>query len=145
MNVTVTIPLRTYSKLNERHGWRKRARIAKAERLAGFMFCPRGLVPPMTVTLTRVGPQLLDDDAVPGALKSVRDGIADRIGINDRDPRVTWVYAQRRGKPKEYAVEISIQETGFSMTANAAAQAHSSAQRENVALEPLVGRQREKT
>jgi len=30
------------------------------------------------------------------------------LGIDDRDPRVTWTYAQRRGKPKQYAVEVEV-------------------------------------
>jgi len=36
-------------------------------------------------------------------------GIADALGIDDRDPRVSWRYAQRRGEPKVYAVEVSIE------------------------------------
>lgn len=64
---------------------------------------------PATVKLTRVAPSNgLDDDNLRGALKSVRDGIADALGVDDRDPRVTWEYDQRRGKPREYAVEVEI-------------------------------------
>ena len=36
-------------------------------------------------------------------------GIADALGIDDRDPRVSWRYSQKRGKPKEYLVEVSIE------------------------------------
>jgi hypothetical protein len=28
---------------------------------------------------------------------------------NDRQPGLTWHYAQRRGKPREYALEITIE------------------------------------
>lgn len=33
---------------------------------------------------------------------------ADWLGLNDRDPRVTWTYDQRKGGVREYAVEITI-------------------------------------
>lgn len=51
---------------------------------------------------------MLDDDNLAGSAKSLRDGIADRLQIDDRDPRVQWKYAQRKGEPKQYAVEIEI-------------------------------------
>lgn len=60
---------------------------------------------PCTITLTRQAPSNgLDDDGLRPALKAVRDATADYLGLpSDRDPRVTWEYAQRRGP---YAVEI---------------------------------------
>ena len=102
-----TIPVRTYSLANQREHWSKRARRAKSERTQAFVetFGIRKLLP-LTVTLTRVAPRMLDDDNLRGSLKSIRDGIADRLGIDDRDPRVKWKYAQRKGKPREYAVDI---------------------------------------
>jgi hypothetical protein len=36
-------------------------------------------------------------------------GVADWLGIDDGDKRLTWRYAQRRGKPKEYAAEVKIE------------------------------------
>lgn len=53
---------------------------------------------PCVVRLTRLSPGTLDDDNLRGALKAVRDGVADRLGVDDRDPRVTWEYAQERFK-----------------------------------------------
>ncbi len=64
---------------------------------------------PVRVTITRVAPRALDDDNNQGALKSVRDGIADALGVDDRTSLVEWVYRQRRGKPREYGVEIQIE------------------------------------
>lgn len=62
------------------------------------------------VTLTRVAPRLVDDDNNVGRLKSVRDEVAKVLGIDDREvERLRFIYAQRKGKPKEYAVEIHIQ------------------------------------
>ncbi len=104
----VTIPARTYSLTNQREHWAKKARRAKNER--GWAYSLTGDIKklglPLTVRLTRVAPRRLDDDNLRGALKSIRDGVADRIGVDDGDPRVTWIYMQRTGKSKEYAVEI---------------------------------------
>lgn len=75
---------------------------------------------PVVVTLVRVAPLPLDDDNLARALKGIRDEVAcwicavviqkgkrkGQVTGNDRDPRVTWRVAQRRGKPGEYAVEI---------------------------------------
>lgn len=59
------------------------------------------------VRITRVAPSNgLDFDGLAAACKAVVDGIADWLGVDDRDPRVKWEYDQRRGKT--YAVEIEI-------------------------------------
>ena len=66
---------------------------------------------PCRVLIRRVAPSsgLDEHDALPATLKSVCDGIADALGLaSDRDERVGWVYAQRRGLPTEYAVEIEV-------------------------------------
>lgn len=66
--------------------------------------------PGLQVTLTRVAPRALDGhDNLPHSMKPIVDGIADALGINDRDPRVSWLYAQRRGEVREYAVELRIE------------------------------------
>lgn len=57
-----------------------------------------------------MAPRELDDDGNVTSLKAVRDGVADALGMkSDRDPRVTWRYAQRKGAVREYAVEIKIE------------------------------------
>lgn len=106
----VEAPLKTVSTLNRREHWANRARRAKSERMAMFMVTPPGITPPCRVTLTRIAPRALDDDNLAASFKSVRDGIADRLGINDRDPRVVWAYKQERGEPKEYKVRAEIEE-----------------------------------
>lgn len=66
-------------------------------------------VPPhVVVTLTRIAPRSLDSDNLAGSQKHVRDGVADALGIDDRDSRVAWCYAQRNGVTREYAVEIVV-------------------------------------
>ena len=110
--ISVTLPIRTVSTLNEREHWRKRAARAAEHRALARMLCTgpvRGLPLPLQVTLTRVAPRALDDDNAQGALKSVRDGIADALGVDDRSPQVTWAYRQRRGAVREYGVEISVE------------------------------------
>lgn len=60
---------------------------------------------PCVVLLTRVAPSSgLDDDNLSGSLKAIRDAMAEWLGLDDRDPRVGWRYAQRRGP---WAVEVS--------------------------------------
>ena len=100
------IPVRTHSKLNQRLHWAARARQTKTERRAAYLLAPNFPLP-CTIRLVRIAPRALDDDAIPGAMKGIRDGIADRLGLpNDRDPRVTWEYGQQRGRPKEYGVHV---------------------------------------
>ena len=111
--MTTKIPIRTYSALNERIHWAKRARRTKQEREVAYLFAAntfRGINFPMTVKLTRVAPRMLDDDNLRGALKGIRDGIADRLGIDDREPCVTWEYGQCKGDPGEYAVIVDAAE-----------------------------------
>jgi hypothetical protein len=106
----VTYPLRTVSESNSREHWAPKAKRVKAHRLAAFAHVTRSLLCPLpiVVTLVRIAPRALDDDNLRGALKATRDGVADAFGVNDRDPMVQWVYAQRRGEPKAFAVEIGV-------------------------------------
>jgi hypothetical protein len=61
---------------------------------------------PCSVLLTRVAPSNgLDDDNLTGALKNIRDAVAEWLGVDDRDrDTVRYSYAQRRGL---WAVEIA--------------------------------------
>ena len=109
----VDLPLHTVSESNTRGHWAQRAKRAKSARgLAQLQLRsslgPRPLDLPLVVTLTRVSPRGLDDDNLRGALKAVRDGVADYLAIDDRDPRVTWAYSQERGPRKTHLVRIAI-------------------------------------
>jgi hypothetical protein len=135
--IALTLPIRTVSESNARGHWATRARRAKPQRRAAGLavraVCPpewvqrrprpktaseRNLVPAIgeaechnvSVLLVRVAPRLLDDDNLRGALKAVRDGVADALGTDDRDPRVQWAYTQRQ-QSKTYAVEIHMKPT----------------------------------
>lgn len=66
---------------------------------------------PCRVTLTRIAHKAMDGDNLQGAFKGCRDQLAKLIGVDDADPRVQWRYGQRKGSPRKYAVEITIEET----------------------------------
>lgn len=100
----VSLPLRVVNGANAREHWSTRARRAKRERQTAYLLTPRHPLP-CVVTLTRVGKRRMDDDGAAISCKHVRDGIADRLGVDDADPRVTWQYRQRLG---DYAVEVEI-------------------------------------
>lgn len=112
----ISVAMRTAPGLNAREHWRARARRVKKEReaIAWALLAPRmeksGRPPlPCTVRLTRVAPSNgLDDDNLAGALKGVRDQVAQWLGVDDKDRyRVRYVYAQRRGP---WSVEIEFGE-----------------------------------
>jgi glucose-6-phosphate-specific signal transduction histidine kinase len=110
--IEIFLPIATVSVSNVREHWAKRAARAKAHRQQAYLMTVlitrMYLRPPMTVKMIRVAPRQLDDDNLRGALKSIRDGIADRLGIDDRDPRVTWQYDQEKGRPKQRGVRLEV-------------------------------------
>lgn len=115
--VQLRLPLRTVSEPNRRDHWSGRAARAKEQRSFVCLVARpqlRGLPFPLRVLLVRVGPRQLDCDNLRGALKACRDGVADALGIDDRDPRVEWLYDQRRAGVDDtwtasgYGVEITI-------------------------------------
>lgn len=115
MNKPLIIPIRTVNPLNGSQGvWQAKARRRKQERYTTYLITGRHWTVfgwpklPVTVLLTRIAPRAMDTDGLAASFKSVRDGIADRLGIDDGSSKVKWEYAQRRGKPKEYAVEVQI-------------------------------------
>lgn len=116
MSIVVTLPLRIESIANKREHWAARSARAKSQRVQAWAelryiadSAPR-LLGPVVVTLTRIAPRELDSDNLAIGFKSVRDGVADWLGVNDNDSRIEWVYAQERGEPKQYAARVSIEE-----------------------------------
>src|SRR6187397_1973211 len=104
MTCTVTYPMRTRNPANSSQGMTRgamfaKARQRKAERAASYLHV-LSLRPlpelPVVVTLTRIAPSSgLDCDNLRSAFKSVRDSVADALGLkNDRDAKVTWDYGQ---------------------------------------------------
>lgn len=116
--IAFVVPVATKSVSNLREHWATRAKRVKRERMATFAAFPRkllgalsGLVPgdpkSLRVSLTRISPRELDDDNLRPALKAVRDEIARLVGVDDRDPRIQWVYPpQEKGKPARVVVTV---------------------------------------
>ena len=103
------LPLKIESVANKREHWSEKSKRTKHHRQQACFMTPARATVPCIVTMTRIGPRELDDDNLASAFKAVRDGIADKLGVNDNDKRIQWRYAQRKGKPKEYSAEIEIQ------------------------------------
>ena len=121
LDIEIVLPLRLVSEANAHAHWRVRQRRAKQQRgtvlmALGPAFAPiRNGFMPTHVTITRLSPRQLDSDNLVGACKHVRDGVADALGVNDRDPRVYWVCAQRKPTESEqkglaggYGVKIRV-------------------------------------
>jgi hypothetical protein len=118
--IRLVIPgLKLVSEANARGHWSKKAARAQMQRafvalewrLVAAKTGPIVVSLPLVVTITRVAPRSLDAfDNLPRSMKAVVDELARLIGVDDKDPRVTWVAKQRKGKPHEYAVEIEIAE-----------------------------------
>lgn len=113
-----SIPIKTVNEANGSHGhWAAKASRRKRQRQATkvvFLAAVNGkwwhLEPPFKVTMRRISAGLLDTDALPLSLKSIRDQIAEELGVTDgpTDSRVTWEYDQVRGKRGLYEVEVEI-------------------------------------
>ena len=108
----VTIPgLRLSNTLNTRQHWRQKAAAAKRQRHTVALVLrthprPTG---PVVVTIVRVAPRQLDSDNLAGACKSVRDGVADWLevddGVAERKGGVVWRVEARKGP---VSVEIRV-------------------------------------
>ena len=116
----IVLPIRTHSEANRREHWAPRAKRTKEQRIAARWFCMAAMDgkpvrPPLRITLRRIAPRCLDSDNLARSMKAVRDGVADALGIDDGDERLTWVYKQAQGAPKQYEVwvDVEIREEGM--------------------------------
>lgn len=114
--------LRLPSVANLREHWSKRAKRTKTHRtlaLAYTRVALRAPLPPgpLDVSLVRIAPRALDSDNLASACKGLRDGIADALGIDDGDPRLTWTYGQRQGAPRQYGVQVAVVAPGARQSA----------------------------
>jgi hypothetical protein len=100
---TIQATLPSTANLREHH--HTRAARAKKARAAAFASVPTILRdvfklqrPPssLVVLMVRQAPRLLDGDNAESACKNHRDGIADALGINDRDERCQWFVVQEK-------------------------------------------------
>ena len=113
--IRIVVPVKAVSLTNQREHWSRRHRRARMERITVWAYwrAVEDLLPDgwssAAVTLTRIAPRALDvGDNLPAALKSVRDQVAEELGVDDASEKVVWRYAQERGTPGEYSVWIEI-------------------------------------
>jgi len=105
---SVTADLVTPSVANLREHFAQKAKRASGHRKAGYLMA-RGFAGGFNralVILTRHAPRLVDSDNLAALLKNVRDGVADGLQVDDRDPSVIWHTQQV--KAKTAAVSVSI-------------------------------------
>ncbi len=103
--ISFLIPIKTKSANAKLRGTTKGGRFAAADRAKKERNAARLLTPPWTdgplvhVHIVRISKGVMDDDAVPMATKHIRDGIADRLKIDDGSPLIRFTYAQEKGEP----------------------------------------------
>ncbi len=115
------IPIKTPNPLNGSHGspfaTARRAREqVEATQIALLQRAPfrAALAAGCRITLTRCCAGKLADDALPGALKHIRDAVAQwllggEIGQLDDDPRLEWVYRQQKAKRGVHVVLLGLE------------------------------------
>ncbi len=110
--ITVFLPrLVPSTNMNSRLHWARKSRIARQERSTATVALFRKPRPtlPIVVTLTRCSTGWPDSDQAVTSMKHVRDGVADWLGIDDGDDRITWNVERRRVKRAETGTEIRIE------------------------------------
>ena len=107
---SVLVPVEARSLNKKDNHYMSRARRVKAARQAVHWALKAIKKPtlPCVVMLCRIAnSEGLDaHDNLPGSLKPMVDGIADWLGIDDRDDRVEWRYSQERGAA--YGVRVTV-------------------------------------
>lgn len=117
--IAYTIPnLRLVNIANARMHWAQRAKLMASHRIIGrssFLANAdawRSQLP-LTITIVRLGVRDMDSDGLAISGKGLRDGIADAIGCDDNDPRLTWEYRQERApKGMRFGVRVEIRRRG---------------------------------
>jgi hypothetical protein len=109
----ILIPLRLSNGQNAREHWRTAHRRKKNEREMTRWYLVGATKPaiPCVVTITRIAPSNgLDDDNLAGSIKSVRDEVADWLGVDDKHSHIVrYQYAQMRAK--EWGVMVEFRTT----------------------------------
>lgn len=104
----VILPVQTVNELNgNRQHWTVISRRRKSTRMVAKTMVPKADLP-CVVTMTRLSAGTLDGDGLQAALKSVRDGIADKLEVNDNSPLVEWRYGQEKVPRGTFGVRVQI-------------------------------------
>jgi len=109
--MTVYIPIKLPSLANMRLHWRAMDRLKRSQKDAVLLAlnCNRETVPipPLTVTIKRMGKRKLDSDNAIISAKYVRDSVAKWYDIDDGSDLYEWRYEQ--AIDTQYGVEIRIE------------------------------------
>jgi hypothetical protein len=62
------------------------------------------------VKFVRISAGELDDDNLRGALKAIRDEVAEWIGLDDRDPLIVWKYDQEKAERGTAGVRVEVRD-----------------------------------
>jgi len=115
--IEFTLPIRIDSTANISEHWTasKRRKDRQKNAIKGYWNKSNQVILiPCKVILTRIAPRTLDLDNLLYSLKGVRDIVADLIipglqpGRADASDKIIFEYKQEKGKPKEYALRIQI-------------------------------------
>ena len=113
--MTIHIPVRIHSEANLHEHWRvKYCRRKKMMNVISLYLPKNYTVPPLpcTVVLRRIAPRELDYDNLVYSMKYIRDYVADiftpnlAAGRADNIKGLEFLYEQKKGKPKIYALQI---------------------------------------
>jgi len=118
MTLFFKVPIKTINESNSAEHWTKRAKRRRMQRYVVKAYLNGKINDfriPCRIKLTRIAPCKLDyHDGLPISMKSVTDQICDMIvpglapGRSD-DKGFKIEYDQKQGLPKEYAVEVEIE------------------------------------
>lgn len=131
--ITWEIPLKTISEANRSEHWSKSGKRHRQQQfLVRCLFNAekRAIPIPCVITMTRISSRFLDgEENLPMSVKWIKDqigaclfpekvvtyrrkggGISKNKGHADSDPRVTWKYAQEKGKIQGIRIEIQPRE-----------------------------------
>ncbi len=109
--MTVYIPMRLAPEANKHEHWAKKAKRVKRQRWVVERVLDTKLAPPLPVVvkLTHIAPRPFDSDNRRRAFKAIRDEIAKWLGTTDAPGSgIIWQYRRRRGKVREYGIEIAV-------------------------------------
>lgn len=118
-DIILELPIKTVSEANNFDHWTRKYKRKNAQSIA-IRWAYNQLNEPKLpenciVELTRIAPRKLDkEDNLPFCFKHIKDVIADLIrpglrpGRADDNQKISWIYKQEKGKPKEYAIRIRI-------------------------------------
>lgn len=111
------LPLMTKNEGNAHGHWRSRHKRSAPARAAAMLATQASLrrlgyqagLWQVVAVLTRVAPRALDEgDNLGSALKAVRDGVSDALGVDDKAGLLFVLTSQAKGAPKEQGVRVEL-------------------------------------